>query len=169
MSAPEGFTDFVANTSHRLLRSAWLLCGDAGRAEDLVQTVLAKAWRQWGRIGPGNPEAYVRQMLFHTYVTWWRRKWRAEVPADRLPDRAQPGDVAGDVATRDALNRALARISRQQRAVLVLRFLEDLSVVDTAEVLGCTPATVTTQTSRALAAMRTDPHLLDNHTEEVSS
>lgn len=169
MEAPQGFTEFVADTSHRLLRAAWLLTGDAGRAEDLLQTVLTKAWRRWGRIGTGNPEAYVRRMLFHTYATWWRRKWRGETPTDRLPDRPQSGDPASDAAERDRLIRALAKVSRQQHAILVLRFFEDLSVAETAETLGCSPATVTTQTSRALAVLRTDPHLLDNHTEEVSS
>lgn len=169
MSAPDGFTEFVTASSHRLLRAAWLLTGDAGRAEDLLQTVLAKAWRHWTRIEPGAAEAYVRRMLFHTYVTWWRRRWKAEAPTAELPERARPGDLAGEAADRDALGRALARVSRQQRAILVLRFLEDLSVAETAELLGCSPATVKTQTSRALATLRADPHLQITAVEEVGS
>ncbi len=169
MEAPDGFTEFVADTSHRLLRAAWLLTGDTGRAEDLLQTVLAKVWRRWGQIRTGNPEAYVRRMLFHTYATWWRRKWRGETPTDRVPDRPHADDPAGDIAERDVLTRALATVSRQQRAILVLRFFEDLSVAETAETLGCSPATVTTQTSRAFAVLRADPHLLGHRTEEVSS
>jgi RNA polymerase sigma-70 factor (sigma-E family) len=168
MSAPEGFTTFVTECSHRLLRAAWMLTGDVARAEDLLQTVLAMAWRKWGAISStGNPEAYVRQMLFTTYVTWWRRRWRAEVPTERLPDRGLPERMADEAANRDLINRALAKVSRQQRAILVLRFLEDLSVAETAEVLGCSQGTVTTQTSRAFVILRTNPHLLESRTEVV--
>jgi RNA polymerase sigma-70 factor (sigma-E family) len=167
MSAPEGFTEFVTVCSHRLLRAAWLLTGDAGRAEDLLQTVLAKVWRHWERIDSNNAEAYVRRMLFTTYMTWWRRKWRAETPTHLVPERAQPSDMAAESAERDAINRALAKVSRQQRAILVLRFLDDLSVTETADLLGCSQATVKTQTSRALAAMRTDPQLQGIRAEEI--
>ncbi|MCM4080708.1 SigE family RNA polymerase sigma factor [Paractinoplanes hotanensis] len=169
MTAPDGFTEFVSARSHRLLKAAWLLTGDAGRAEDLLQTVLAKAWRQWGRIESGNAEAYVRRMLFHAHASWWRRRWRGETPAEALPDRAAIGDLAGEAADRDVVLRALGQISRQQRAIIVLRYLEDLSVVDTAAVLGCSEATVRTQTSRALATMRTDPHFQGCRTEGVNS
>ncbi len=154
MTAPDGFTEFVSAGSHRLLRAAWLLTGDTGRAEDLLQTVLAKAWRHWGRIEPANPEAYVRRMLFHTYVTWWRRKWKAEVPTAVLPEVVGDADPADGVAERDAVTRALAGLTRQQRAIVVLRYLEDLSVAETAQLLGCTESTVTTQTGRAMTTMR---------------
>ncbi|GIF67483.1 hypothetical protein Ais01nite_55180 [Asanoa ishikariensis] len=76
-SPPDGFTEFVAARSDALLRSAWLLTGDTGRAEDLLQTVLATVWGRWPRIvAGGHPEAYVRRVLFTTYISWWRRRWR---------------------------------------------------------------------------------------------
>ncbi|MGH3678740.1 MAG: sigma factor, partial [Natronosporangium sp.] len=84
---PDGFAEFVAVRSAALLRNAWLLTGDTGKAEDLLQTVLAKAWRRWPSIVDGGaPEAYVRRALFTTYVSWWRRRWRAEHPAALPPD-----------------------------------------------------------------------------------
>jgi RNA polymerase sigma-70 factor (sigma-E family) len=165
---PEGFAEFVAARSPSLLRTAWLLTGDAGRAEDLLQTVLARLWWRWSRVGSGDdPEAYVRRMLYTTYLNWWHRRWRGEVPADWLPETAERTDLAGDSAARDAVRRALARLSARQRAVVVLRFVEDRSVAETAALLGCTAGTVKTQTSRALGALRTDADLLSLLTEEV--
>jgi RNA polymerase sigma-70 factor (sigma-E family) len=164
---PDGFAEFVAARSDALLRSAWLLTGDAGRAEDLLQTVLARAWRRWeGIAAGGHPEAYLRRALFTTYVSWWRRRWRVETPTGHLPDAPAPRDFAADHATRDAVRRALARLSRQQRAIVVLRHVEDLSVERTAELLGCSPATVRVQSLRALRILRTDPNL---RLEEVGS
>lgn len=76
---PDDFAEFVAVRSPALLRAAWLLTGDAGRAEDLLQTALAKAWRRWTAVSAADsPEAYVRRVLFTTYVSWWRRRWRAD-------------------------------------------------------------------------------------------
>ncbi|HEY8471050.1 MAG TPA: SigE family RNA polymerase sigma factor [Natronosporangium sp.] len=158
--APEGFAEFVAARSGALLRSAWLLTGDDGKAEDLLQTVLAKAWRRWPAIvNGGAPEAYVRRALFTTYVSTWRRRWRAELPAAAPPEPASNGDLAAESADRDAVRRALARLSRQQRAIVVLRYVEDLSIARTAELLGCSPETVKVQASRALKTLRSDPHL----------
>ncbi|MEU4640412.1 SigE family RNA polymerase sigma factor [Micromonospora sp. NPDC023814] len=157
---PEGFAEFVAARSGALLRSAWLLTGDAGRAEDLLQTVLAVAWRRWpGIVHGGHPEAYLRRALFTTYASWWRRRWRGEVPAATTPETYGAGDVAGESADRDAVRRALARLSRQQRAIVVLRYVEDLSVERTAQVLGCSGNTVKVQSSRALRSLRADPDL----------
>jgi RNA polymerase sigma-70 factor (sigma-E family) len=167
--APEGFTEFVAVSAAPLLRAAWLLTGDLGRAEDLLQTALAKAWRRWssGAVAD-DPRAYVRRVIFTTYVSWWRLRGRGEVPSASPPDRAGPGDLAADLANRDALERALARLSRQQRAVVVLRYAEDLSVQRTAELLGCSVGTVKVQAARALATLRADRGLLAP-TEEVGS
>ncbi|MFF0721964.1 SigE family RNA polymerase sigma factor [Verrucosispora sp. NA02020] len=156
---PEGFAEFVTARSPALLRSAWLLTGDVGRAEDLLQTVLAAAWQRWSTVSTGHPEAYLRRALFTTYVSWWRRRWRAEVPAAAPPEQSGPSDLARESADRDALRRALARLSRQQRAIVVLRYAEDLSVERTAEVLGCSTNTVKVQSSRALRSLRTDPNL----------
>jgi len=157
---PDGFVEFVATRSAVLLRSAWLLTGDAGKGEDLLQTVLAQVWPRWRRVvAGGNPEAYVRRVLFSTYLSWRRRRWRFEVPTAALPDSGDRTDLAGDSANRDAVQRALGRLSRQQRAVVVLRYVEDLSLAETAELLNCSVATVKVQAGRALAALRTDPQL----------
>jgi RNA polymerase sigma-70 factor (sigma-E family) len=162
VQAADQFAEFVAGRSPALLRSAWLLTGDAGRAEDLLQTALAAAWLRWPRLAGGNPDAYVRRVLFSTYLSWRRRRWRFETPSPAPPD---PGDravdVAGETAQRDAVRRALAGLSRQQRAVVVLRYVEDLSVAETADVLRCSEGTVRVQASRALAALRLSPHVSD--------
>ena len=161
----DDFARFVADRSPRLLRTAWLLTGDAGRAEDLLQTALAVVWPKWRRIVEGgHPEAYVRRVLVTKFLSWQRRHWRFEVPTESPPDPTTPaGDPGGRPedrsADRDAIRRALAGLSRQQRAVVVLRYVEDLSVAETATVLGCSQATVRVQSGRALAALRLDPHV----------
>ena len=82
----DDFGSFVAARGNALWRSAWLLTGDHQLAEDLVQTALAKSWRAWSRVGPDSFEAYVRRVLFTTYISWWRRKWRGERPTADLPE-----------------------------------------------------------------------------------
>jgi RNA polymerase sigma-70 factor (sigma-E family) len=166
--APDGFAEFVAARSAGLLRAAWLLTGDEGRAEDLLQTALARTWPRWRRIAAtGDPEAYVRRVLFTTYATWWRRRWRGEVPVGDLPNStAAPGDVSDAILQREALLRALSGLSRGQRAVVVLRFVEDQTEAQTAALLGCGVGTVKSQTARALARLRAD--LTPMTTEEVS-
>jgi len=125
MADRSGFDEFVATRSPALLRTAYLLTGDHGLAEDLLQTALAKCWFAWGRID-GPPEPYVRRVLATTYATWWRRRWRGERPSGSLPDRVDPAGT-GPVEDRDALWRALGGLPRRQRAVVVLRYYEDLS------------------------------------------
>ncbi|MFC7247141.1 SigE family RNA polymerase sigma factor [Catellatospora aurea] len=157
---PLGFVEFVAARSDALLKSAWLLTGDAGRAEDLLQTALAKAWRNWRTVEQADhPEAYVRRIIFTTHATWWRRGWRSELPSSTLPDAVSSTDIATDAVTRDAVQRALARLSRRSRAVLILRYIEDRPVAEVAELLGCSEGTVKVQASRALAALRKAPEL----------
>ncbi|MEU6850589.1 SigE family RNA polymerase sigma factor [Actinacidiphila alni] len=153
MSHP-GFEEFVAARGPRLLRVAWLLTGDPHLAEDLLQTVLARVWPKWHRIADDSPEAYVRKALVHTHASWWRRRWRGEVPHGELPDRPQPADPYGDVDLEQVLAAAIRELPVRQRAVVVLRYFEDLSVADTAEVLGCTEGTVKSQASKALRALR---------------
>ncbi|WP_432827154.1 SigE family RNA polymerase sigma factor [Dactylosporangium sp. CA-092794] len=154
---PEGFAEFVAARSHVLLRAAWLLTGDAGRAEDLLQTALARSWQHWDRIAKGgNPEGYVRRVLYNTYMSWWRRQWRGELPSAAPPDRAGAEDLAAESAARDGLRRALARLTGRQRAVVVLRYVEDRTVAETAELLGCSAGTVKTLAFRGLEALRAD-------------
>ncbi len=154
---PDGFAAFVTARSHALLRAAWLLTGDAGRAEDLLQVALARSWRHWGRIAEGNAEGYVRRVLFTAYLSGWRRQGRVEVPSAAPPERASGEDVAAESARRDGLRRALAGLTRRQRAVVVLRYVEDRSVADTAALLGCSEGTVKTLAFRALATLRADP------------
>jgi RNA polymerase sigma-70 factor (sigma-E family) len=157
---PASFVDFVTARSDVLLRAAWLLTGDAGRAEDLLQTALAKAWRRWDLAeAASSPEAYVRRIIFTTHISWWRRRWRAEIPDAAVADRPASGDLAGEVATRDAVRRALLGLSHRSRAIVILRFVEDRPVAEVAELLGCSPATVKVQTGRAISALRRDPQL----------
>ena len=154
MSEP-GFEEFVAARGPRMLRVAWLLTGDAHLAEDLLQTVLARTWPKWGRIAAENPEAYVRKAMVNTYASWWRRKWRGEVPHGELPERPAPENPYADVDLEQALAAAIRALPVRQRAVVVLRYFEDLCVTETAEVLGCTEGTVKSQASKALRALRT--------------
>jgi len=154
-----GFDDFVAARSARLLRTAYLLTRDHALAEDLLQTALTKAWFAWGRI-EGQPEPYVRQIIVHTYASWWRRKWNGEHPTDELPERGFGGsDLAGETSQSQDLWTALGRLPRRQRAVVVLRFYEDLTEAETARLLGCSVGTVKSQTSKAMAKLRLDKAL----------
>ena len=150
------FDDFVAARSRALLRTAYLLTHDHALAEDLLQTSLAKAWFAWKRID-GNPEPYVRRILVNTYASWWRRKWNGEHPTDELPERVT--DESGSEPT--DLWRAMERLPRRQRAVVVLRYFEDLTEAQAAEVLGCSVGTVKSQCSKALAKLRIDPALTE--------
>ncbi|MFJ2478294.1 SigE family RNA polymerase sigma factor [Streptomyces sp. NPDC087659] len=150
------FEEFVHARSARLLRVAWLLTGDAHLAEDLLQTSLAKVWPKWHRISGDHPEAYVRQTLIHTHAHWWRRRWRGELPHEKLPDStAQTADPFSSIDMQDTLAAALLRLPRRQRAAVVLRYFEDLSVEETARVLGCKPGTVKSQASKAVRTLRT--------------
>jgi RNA polymerase sigma-70 factor (sigma-E family) len=147
---PDGFREFVASRSPALLRTARLITGDADLAHDLVQAALAQAWPRWSRVD--NPEAYVRTTMVRTYLTWRRRRWHGEMPTQQLPEPADDGWSAVD--TRTVVRAALASLAPRQRAVLVLRYLDDLTEVQTAEALGCSVGTVKSQTSKALARLR---------------
>ena len=157
---PEDIAEFIAARSPSLLRTAWLLTGDVGRAEDLLQTVLARVWNRWPQISRGDdPEAYLRRVLYTTYLTWWRRRWRGEVPTAEPPDGADLLDLADSSAARDAVRRALARLSDRQRAVVVLRYHQDLSEAQVAELLGISVGTVKSQAAKALATLRSQAAL----------
>ncbi|MFE9956284.1 SigE family RNA polymerase sigma factor [Micromonospora sp. NPDC005299] len=158
MITPEGFDDFVVTRSPRLLRTAFLLTRDWALAEDLLQTALARAWEAWRRID-GDPEPYVRRIIVNAYASSWRRRWRGELPAAELPEAVVEADPHAGFDDRDRLWRALGRLPRRQRAVLVLRYFEDLSEVEIAEVLGCSVGTVKSQASRAVAKLRLDQTL----------
>ncbi|GAA1761668.1 SigE family RNA polymerase sigma factor [Nocardioides hankookensis] len=153
------FEEFVAARSAALWRSAYLLTGDVHKAEDLLQIALVKAWRRWDTISRRDArESYVRAALTTTYTDWWRRRWNGEVPTASLPDNAAMGrgETAGVDVRRDVLA-ALARLPRGQRAVVVLRYFDDLTEQQTADALGVRIGTVKSQTSRALATLRTSP------------
>lgn len=151
------FDAFVVARGDALWRSAWLLTGDGHLAEDLVQTALTKSYGAWTRIGDaGGFEAYVRRTMYTTYVSWWRRRWNGERPTGQLPETAERGP---DLELRRDLLDALAGLPRGQRAVVVLRWFEDLTERETAAVLGCSVGTVKSQASRAMAALRSSPAL----------
>ena len=166
---PAGFREFVEARWRPLLRVAWALTGDWALAEDLLQTSLAKVWPRWGTIRrTDDPDVYVRRVLVTTYATWWRRKWRGELPTEELPEpRAGSStgagrggvDPADDVAVAESLRVALATLPRRQRAVVVLRYVEDMSEADVAVILGCSVGTVKSQASKALAKLRHSPLL----------
>ena len=152
-SAPASFEEYVAARGDALWRTAWLLTGDEHLAEDLVQTALVKAWPKWDRVGSDGFEPYVRRILVTTYSAWWRRRWNGERPTAALPDRAGIDEASAVVRRQDLLG-ALAALPRGQRAVVVLRWFEDLTEAQTAAALDCSVGTVKSQSSRAMASLR---------------
>ncbi|GIG67969.1 SigE family RNA polymerase sigma factor [Phytomonospora endophytica] len=145
------FTEFARVHTPALLRSAYLLTGDQHLAEDLVQVALSRTHRSWQRID-GNASAYTRRIMYHLQVSWWRKKRVREQFSDEPTRRAATEET--DVALRLTVRDALLSLSPKQRAVVVLRFFEDRSVAEAAAILGCSPGTVKTQTSRALGHLR---------------
>jgi RNA polymerase sigma-70 factor (sigma-E family) len=142
------FADWVASRQHRLVRTAYLMTGDLHRAEDLAQEALIKVGARWERLRDGNPDAYIRTVLYRDNVSWWRRRRREspvaqvrDVATSRHDDETERGIV---------LRNALAGLTAKQRAVLVLRYFDDLSERETAEILGVSVGTVKSQTNAAL-------------------
>lgn len=147
------FVEFVRRCSVPLRRTAFLMCGDWHRAEDLVQTTLTKVFRAWSRVhGMDQRVAYARQILVRTAIDESRRSWRRERPSGALPDRAA---LEVDTGLSIDLRRALAALPARQRATLVLRHWEDLPVSEVATLLRCTEGTVKSQSAKALTALRT--------------
>jgi RNA polymerase sigma-70 factor (sigma-E family) len=148
------FREFVAARSPALLRTAYLLVGDRGRAEDLVQTVLVKTYLAWGRIrDPGAIDAFVRRVMATTATSWWRRRWSGELAAAAPPDR-MVGDPTAELVEADEMRRLLLTIPARQRAVLVLRFYDDLSEAEVGATLGISRGAVSGYTAKGLAALR---------------
>src|SRR6476661_6474327 len=148
------FRQFVAARSAALLRTAYLLVGDWAHAEDILQTALTKTYLAWRRLGEIEAvEAYARRVLVTTATSWWRRRWHGERPTDVMPERAAP-DRIEERLERQVLWRHVQALPARQRAVLVLRFYEDLTEAETARILGVTVGTVKSQSSRALASLR---------------
>src|SRR5215468_1940649 len=129
------FREFVAARSAALLRTAYLLAGDWATAEDLLQTALTKTYLAWRRLGEIEAvEAYARRVLINTATSWWRRRWHGERPTDVMPERAAPDQIEARLE-RQVLWRHVHSLPARQRAVLVLRFYEDLTEAETARIL----------------------------------
>ena len=152
----DAFHEFVVARTPALARTAYLLTGDHHLAEDLVQTALFKAAKAWGRI-QGDPEPYVRRILYTENVSWWRRRRHTTETALGEYDEAA---ATADDDLRLSLEHALARLTAKQRTVLVLRYYEDRTEAQTAELLGIGVGTVKSTTRQALARLRAvAPHL----------
>jgi RNA polymerase sigma factor (sigma-70 family) len=178
----EGFVAYVRERGEHQLRVAVLLTGDWHAAEDLVQASLVKLYRAWPRLvtgadpdmSSGRIDAYMRRIMVNTQRSWWRARWRRETPTAVLPEVIGSAAIGGaaigsaaigrgaiggdDMADRQALGalvrEALAGLPRQQRAVLVLRYCEDLPEAEVAELLGCSVGTVKTHAHRGIGALR---------------
>ena len=153
------FTRWASDRQVALLRTAVLLTGDHHRAEDLVQDALAKVAARWGRLRDGHPDAYARQVIVRTNISWWRKQRREVVadPGDRAVTGAEPS-----VDRRLLLDHALERLTPKQRSTVVLRYYDDLSERETADALGVSLGTVKSTTHDALRRMReSSPELAD--------
>jgi RNA polymerase sigma-70 factor (sigma-E family) len=150
------FREFVAARHATLYRVALLLTGHREDAEDLLQTALTKLALHWTRVArSGAADAYVRKILYHQQVSWWRRRQgRREVVTADPPERGAHGDVAADSALRLTLAGVLGQLTVRQRAVVILRYYEDRPEAEVAEILGCGVGTVRSQTHRSLARLR---------------
>ena len=163
------FEVYVACRRRSLLRTAWLLTGDWHAAEDLVQTALMRCYPKWGRLhAQSEADAYVRRAIFNTYVSLRRRKWRGELACAVVPESSD-GDISDEVVQSQMMLAALARLAPRQRAVIVLRFYEDLTEADTALSLGCTVGTVKSQTAKALRSLRNSGVVPATNQSEVSN
>ena len=155
----DNFDTYVSANYESLVRIAYLMTHDWGHAEDLVQTTLVKCWARWTHIAADNPTAYVRRALMNNYFNWWRRSWiNKERPTDLDVQVVTVVDRYEAIENSDLIQ-ALSALPKRMRAVVVLRYYEDLSEAQTAAVLGCSIGTVKSQTHRALARLSLDPTL----------
>ena len=165
---PPDFESYVASRRAHLRRTAYLLCGDWDRAEDIVQDALTRLYVHWRRASRADSvDAYVRRSLINAYLSEGRRPWRRERPTELLPEPsyADPSGASGD---RDDLRRALASLGASQRAVVVLRYWDDLSIEQTADALGCSTGNIKSQAARGLAHLREVLGASDAHDPEVA-
>jgi RNA polymerase sigma-70 factor (sigma-E family) len=147
------FSEFVAARGSALRRMAFLVCGDLDAAEDLVQTALLKLYLAWPKIkSRPSPEAYARQVIVRAHIDETRRPWRREHTVDVLPDR--PVVAPGPDEDSDALLNELRRLPPGQRTAIALRYWADVSIEETAHLMGCSPSTVKSQCARGLATLR---------------
>jgi RNA polymerase sigma-70 factor (sigma-E family) len=150
------FREWVVARQDRLLRVALLLTGHREDAEDLLQAALTRLALHWRSVTrSGSPDAYVRKILYHQNISRWRvRRNRRDYLAAELPEQSTRHDLASDTALRLSLAEVLAELTPRQRAVIVLRYYEDLPEAEVAEILGCAIGTVRSQTHRTLARLR---------------
>jgi RNA polymerase sigma-70 factor (sigma-E family) len=149
------FEEYVTARGGALLRFAYVLSGDRHLAEDLVQEVLARVCQRWHRMAHvEQPDAYLRSAIVRQFLSWRRRRASRETPTHPLPEQVSTADATTRHAMQDEMWRLLASLPRKQRAVLVLRFYEDLPDPEIAAVLGCQPTTVRVHASRGLARLR---------------
>lgn len=148
----QSFSRWAGERQLALLRTAVLLTGDRQRAEDLVQDALTQVAVRWRRLSDGNPDAYARQVIVRGNISWWR-KHRHELVL-QVPDETDMPDDQAAAERRIMLDRALATLTPRQRATIVLRFYDDLSARETAELLGVSTGTVKSQTHLALGRLR---------------
>jgi RNA polymerase sigma-70 factor (sigma-E family) len=149
--------EFVQTRSPVLLRSAILMTGNRHAGEDLLQSALEKAWLNWSKVARADhPELYVRRIMLNEYLRGRRRRWQGEIATGEIDERVLIDDLSFQgVEDRAGLQAALAQLPRGQRAVLVLRFFDDLSEAQTADLLGVSPGTVKSQSSKGLTKLRT--------------
>ncbi len=154
---PIAFEDFVRSETAGLLRSAYLLTGNAASAEDVVQETLTRLFPRWSRVQQATyPQAYVRRSLVNTFLNSRRSRSASEIVVDDVGDRPSPGDLAQEVADSELVWSLLSRLGQRQRAVLVLRYFHDWSDADIAAAVGCRTGTVRSLLSRGLTALRAD-------------
>jgi RNA polymerase sigma-70 factor (sigma-E family) len=150
----DGFAEFVSGRYTALVRTAFLFVGDRGVAEDLVQSALLRTYTHWARLRSADtPDAYTRKTMARLAGRWSRRRWHGEVPSENVGGQSTVDPLPARAGALD-LYAALGQLPWSQRAVLVLRYFEDLSEADTAAILRCSPGTVKSRASRALAALR---------------
>ena len=165
--AREDFRTYVVGRSPALLRTAYLLTGSRTDAEDLLQTALAKTYLAWDRIREREAvDGYVRRVMVNTQTSFWRRRRVDERPTAELPEHGTGRDETADLDLHDALWTALAALPKRQRAMVVLRYYEDLSEAETARVMGVSVGTVKSTTSRALAKLREQSSALTGHLDD---
>ena len=153
------FRDYVRARRPALLRTAYLLTGNLADAEDLVQSALAKTYLAWHRIEDrGAVDSYVRRAMVNTQISWWRRRRLEEFPTDEIPDQAA-ADYPVSTDVQESLRRAIDRLPHRMRAAVMLRYYEDMTEAEVAEVLGVSVGTVKSTVSRAVAKLRIDVEL----------
>jgi RNA polymerase sigma-70 factor (sigma-E family) len=146
----EEFAEFVVGALPRLLRFAYVLTGNPAAAEDLVQIALGRSWRAWRLRRIDDPQAFVRKVMINSYASWYRRHGSRETLTANPAENVIIEDEARRIDDRDVVWRALLTLPPRQRAVIVLRYYEDMSELEISAVMGTSPGTVKSQSARAL-------------------